>query len=836
MELDTTTEYTIFPSHVNIQNNLVRPLRTVLHRPIHKPPEKKNYPITKSHKLKLDDHEEEEVDCSRPSPADPEKEAFNALARSFIRSGVNPNTIKTPSFTKLIRLLNPNFRPTVSILKNEVLEIHQECKEKAKSFLKSFQGKLTLSYEWIVLGHGWTRDSLKGPVLQEDFVCITAHFVDDDWKVRRWILGYAGEVDVVAMDDLYVHGFRKAVQGFEIEGKVSTLLLPNDEGFDEETLGGFRRGLMVHDVFRELSGKLLEDLRMIVGWGKCSSENWHLWVSNLQRAVDMKNEDEFSKDEIYDDYDKPSDEEWVKIETFSRLVGCMYKVAVELFEGGYSTSNKPICSVVTVDSKEEGENDDGGGEEEEDHDELQDGEEDYDEEQEGENEEDSDEGLGEGEEDCEDDEEEEYDEEEDGEEKYDSDSSEEAEREARKNREKKPDACKDFAFFQEFLKFEGSSPREFGESELDAYLKEPVMEWNKDFKAVDWWREEGHKYPVLSRVARDILSIPISRATSYHAYGMDRREPPAFVVSLEAEIHEDRKLKAKRFLNDFQGKLTLSYEWLLLNNQGYYRGPIKHEDFTCLTAHFIDDNWKVRKWILGYTTDASVPLNAVYIHHFRTAVQSFDIQNKVSTILLPNDEDFDEKTVDAIKKCVGEGGVNPPVFVVYCCADVFRLMVDGLCSGFRWTLYEELRMLVGWGRCSSPNWDLKLYHYQRAVDMHKEDAFSKDEIYDDYDKPSDEEWVKIETFCKLGGCVYKVAKELFEEGLFARYAASDIFKKPICSVDTVDHEVDEEDEDEDCVDDEEEADKEEKEKPDAYKDFVLFQEFLKFEGSSSREL
>ncbi|KAF3607814.1 hypothetical protein DY000_02050292 [Brassica cretica] len=589
-------------------------------------------------KLKLDDHEEE-VDYSRPSPADPEKEAFNALARFFVRSGVNPNTIETPSFTDLMRLLNPNFRPTVSILQKEVLEIHQECKEKAKDFLKSFQGKLTLSYEWIVLGHGWTRDSVIGPVLQEDFVCITAHLVDDDWKVRRWILGYASEVDVVALDDLYVHGFRKAVQGFEIEGKVSTLLLPNEEGFDEETLGGFRRGLeergdssiappvflvyccadlfrlMVHDVFNDFSGKLLEDLRMIVGWGKCSSENWHLWVSNLQRAVDMKNEDEFSKDEIYDDYDKPSDEEWVKIETFARLVGCMYKVAVELLEGGYSTSNvyfyllaelkvmlekelegadsdyfrcnakwmlkrfdkywdhmflvlatasvldprfkmkylefycskkidndegskagtvlgylrslfaryaatdicqKPICSVAAVDSKED-ENDDGG--------------EDCDE---GEGEE-EDEIDGEGEEGDYDDEEDYNEEEEEGEEKYDSDSSEEAEREARKKREEKPDACKDFAFFQEFLKFE-ESHREFGESELDAYLNEPIMEWNKDFKALDWWREEGHKYPVLSRVARDILSIPISRATSYYAYGMDRREPPAFVVSLEAEV------------------------------------------------------------------------------------------------------------------------------------------------------------------------------------------------------------------------------------------------------------------------------------------------------------
>ncbi|CAN7049183.1 hypothetical protein Bca4012_073953 [Brassica carinata] len=329
----------------------------------------------------------------------------------------------------------------------------------------------------------------------------------------------------------------------------------------------------------------------------------------------MRNEDEFSKDEIYDDYDKPSDEEWVKIETFARLVGCMYKVAVELFEGGYSTSNvyfyllaelkvmlekelegadsdyfrcnskwmlkrfdkywdhmllvlatasvldprfkmkylefycskkidndegskaetvlgylrslfaryaasefcqKPICPVAKVDSKEEGENDDGG--------------ENCDE---GEGEEEEDENDGEGEEGDYDDEED-YNEEE-GEEKYDSDSSEEAEREARKKREEKPDACKDFAFFQEFLKFE-ESHREFGESELDAYLKEPVMEWNKDFKALDWWREEGHKYPILSRVARDILSIPISRATSYYAYGMDRREPPAFLVSLEAEV------------------------------------------------------------------------------------------------------------------------------------------------------------------------------------------------------------------------------------------------------------------------------------------------------------
>lgn len=65
-----------------------------------------------------------------PSPADDkEKESANALAKSFIRSGINPNIIKSPSFAKFIRFLNPNFRPTVSILDKEVLEIHEECKE-----------------------------------------------------------------------------------------------------------------------------------------------------------------------------------------------------------------------------------------------------------------------------------------------------------------------------------------------------------------------------------------------------------------------------------------------------------------------------------------------------------------------------------------------------------------------------------------------------------------------------------------------------------------------------------------------------------------------------------
>ncbi|KFK22970.1 hypothetical protein AALP_AAs70478U000100 [Arabis alpina] len=126
---------------------------------------------------------------------------------------------------------------------------------------------------------------------------------------------------------------------------------------------------------------------------------------------------------------------------------------------------------------------------------------------------------------------------EDGEEEMDDEDGEEEseEVEEKDNEEKLPGPYKDFVLFKEFLKFEGSS-REFDESELGSYLKEPVKKWNKNFNALDWWRYESQKYPILSRVARDILSIPISRATSYDAYVAEKRECPKFVVSMEAEL------------------------------------------------------------------------------------------------------------------------------------------------------------------------------------------------------------------------------------------------------------------------------------------------------------
>ncbi|CAN7117643.1 unnamed protein product [Brassica rapa subsp. narinosa] len=461
-------------------------------------------------------------------------------------------------------------------IRKEILKIHEAQKIKAKKFLKDFQGKLTLSYEWILSGNESTRD----------FVCLTAHLIDDNWTVRHWILGFLTGASI-PLDDIYVYHFRKAVQDFEIENKVSTILLPNRDGFDEKNVDAIKKcldssvnkpvfvvyccsdlfRLMVNDMYNEFSWHLYEDVRMLVGWGSLSSTNWNVRLYHLQQAVDMQKEDAFSKDEIYDDYDKPSDEEWVKIRTFCKLAGVIYKVAEEIFEGECSTSNVYFHLLAELEVMLREEVDIGG-----------DGDYFF-----GKAKKmlkmfdkywndmflvlaaasvldprfkmkyvefycskkvDSDEGskaeavldylrdvyaryaandicqkpicpvaTTEFEKEEEDDDEDYGDEEE----------------------KEKPDAYEGFVLFKEYLKFEGGCSREFQESELDSYLKEPVMEWNKDFKALEWWKEESQKYPILSRVARDILSIPISRATSYDAYVSEIREPPEYVRSMDAK-------------------------------------------------------------------------------------------------------------------------------------------------------------------------------------------------------------------------------------------------------------------------------------------------------------
>ena len=60
-------------------------------------------------------------------------------------------------------------------------------------------------------------------------------------------------------------------------------------------------------------------------------------------------------------------------------------------------------------------------------------------------------------------------------------------------------------------------------SELEVYLEEPIAERIPDFDILCWWRMKRGKYPILSKIVRDILAVPVSTVASESAFSTSGR-------------------------------------------------------------------------------------------------------------------------------------------------------------------------------------------------------------------------------------------------------------------------------------------------------------------------
>ncbi|GJZ75508.1 zinc finger BED domain-containing protein RICESLEEPER 2-like protein [Tanacetum coccineum] len=74
--------------------------------------------------------------------------------------------------------------------------------------------------------------------------------------------------------------------------------------------------------------------------------------------------------------------------------------------------------------------------------------------------------------------------------------------------------------FQECLKKrklddEGNVPTE---TELDRYLNEATVKYDDDFDILLWWKNNTETFPVLSKIAKDVLAIPLSAVGSESAF------------------------------------------------------------------------------------------------------------------------------------------------------------------------------------------------------------------------------------------------------------------------------------------------------------------------------
>nr|CAD1823589.1 unnamed protein product [Ananas comosus var. bracteatus] len=90
---------------------------------------------------------------------------------------------------------------------------------------------------------------------------------------------------------------------------------------------------------------------------------------------------------------------------------------------------------------------------------------------------------------------------------------------------KKKAKTKGRAEFDLFL--ETVDTMEIGKSELEIYLEEQNVRCDAStdttFDVLNWWKVNSHKFPILSQMAKDILSVPITTVTSKSAFSAGGR-------------------------------------------------------------------------------------------------------------------------------------------------------------------------------------------------------------------------------------------------------------------------------------------------------------------------
>ncbi|KAF5193127.1 Zinc finger bed domain-containing protein, partial [Thalictrum thalictroides] len=72
-------------------------------------------------------------------------------------------------------------------------------------------------------------------------------------------------------------------------------------------------------------------------------------------------------------------------------------------------------------------------------------------------------------------------------------------------------------------------------TQLELYLNEPRLDRKMELDVLDFWKGNQYRYPELSLMARDILSIPISTVASEAAFSVGGRVIDKFRSALKPE-------------------------------------------------------------------------------------------------------------------------------------------------------------------------------------------------------------------------------------------------------------------------------------------------------------
>lgn len=93
--------------------------------------------------------------------------------------------------------------------------------------------------------------------------------------------------------------------------------------------------------------------------------------------------------------------------------------------------------------------------------------------------------------------------------------------------------------------------------ELEVYLEEPVVADRDGFDVLDWWRHVGVRFPIMQRLARDILCIPVSTVASESVFSTGGRVLDQYRSSLLPTTAEAIICTQDWLRNGFRGNLVI---------------------------------------------------------------------------------------------------------------------------------------------------------------------------------------------------------------------------------------------------------------------------------------
>ncbi|KAL7181107.1 hypothetical protein ACSBR1_040048 [Camellia fascicularis] len=182
--------------------------------------------------------------------------------------------------------LNPKFRVSVEDVGYYCLETYEEVKEKVKQVLRNLDGQISLSVD--ILRHE------KRYEYPQDYLCLTTYFIDNNWKLKKWILRFSQIWD--GFSELPHKIILKSLKDWDIEEKLSTITMLNDN------LDIVSR--MVQVAYKAINN-IIDNVRELCSFGK-SLPLWYLTSAQLKDALELESGGEFSSQDVRDNYEVPS--------------------------------------------------------------------------------------------------------------------------------------------------------------------------------------------------------------------------------------------------------------------------------------------------------------------------------------------------------------------------------------------------------------------------------------------------------------------------------------------------------------------------------------------------